>query len=547
MSTVTTCKSAAGLLVLLAMLSLLGARWEACGDTGPRPAPGAGRSRTNDAVTHAILSGAKVPRNVFQVRDRLERKLKGKLTTFIAANRGHENPKRGAFIFFSSYTGPRQGGTVAEGELFFGFFSDKDGDTLTVRAPSGEPELLLEVIAWDYDKQMYNFWVLRGDGAKADWRFLGDSDDIRREVADVYFRPKKRELGAAVRCAICHTLGGPILKEIDAPHNDWFTSRYKLPVGPWKLKQLKAGDDPNTPANLAAHAFATADDAAHFSRQVKGGIGRLLAARAKQGRYTLKEQLRSLFCTMEINLVSDCKPYRERRAAGEAVEIPAEFFVDARLVGKKRTIPVAADVYKAALARVGSRFAPEETPGLVETRHAFFVPARSYIDNKVIDSLIDQKLLDEELVAAVLAVDFTTPIYSRERASLLHYLPAKAADAQDLRAGLVANLRAAKGKDAVARQLLANLTDPRRTAAFHRAEANAFLDRCARAATSLEAVVDWLHLAGQRRLELAREETTRSSEDNIIEPGFRLIFPEYRRQAAAGELRLDPQTARCRR
>jgi hypothetical protein len=81
------------------------------------------------------------------------------------------------------------------------------------------------------------------------------------------------------------------------------------------------------------------------------------------------------------------------------------------------------------LQQVGSRFASDETPGLLESHHAFVVPARSYIDNRVIDALITQGVLDNELVADVLAIDFTTPVYSRARASLIAYAPEQARDA----------------------------------------------------------------------------------------------------------------------
>jgi hypothetical protein len=38
---------------------------------------------------------------------------------------------------------------------------------------------------------------------------------------------------------------------------------------------------------------------------------------------------------MEINLVSDRVPFKERERTNEAIEIPQDFFVDARLLEKK--------------------------------------------------------------------------------------------------------------------------------------------------------------------------------------------------------------------
>ena len=246
-----------------------------------------------------------------------------------------------------------------------------------------------------------------------------------------------------------------------------------------------------------------------------------------------------------MNLVSDRVPLRERASKNEAVELPQDFFVDSRLVGKSQAIPVKIALYKEALMKVGSQFAPGETPGLVETHHAFLVPARSYIDNQMINTLLKQGILDEELVADVLAVDFTTPVFSPARAFLLRYVPDTAKDAADLRHQLIAALEKAPPDDRAAQELLANLTDSTRTAAAHRQAATAYLAACARAADSLEAVVDWLKTASQRRLEITQAESASHPQGGITEPGFRVIFPVYLQQPKGGEFRLDPKTGRA--
>jgi hypothetical protein len=467
------------------------------------------------------------------VRQRLQ-SFGGKQTSHLVANGGHENPFPGRrdvlFMCFNTYAGPAPGGKVEEGELFFGFFLGQEDGTLTVTQD------FLELVAWDRAKRLYNYWQMTGTG----WHYRGDTAGILADTAEVNLGKPGAKPGSGVHCAGCHILGGPVLKEIDPPHNDWFTAGSKLPLGALKLKP---GQGPDTPAGAAARLFEGATGAGHFSRQVKKGIDRLLDARAarKGGGLSLKQQLRSLFSTMEMNLVCDTVPFRERQRTGKAVEIPQDFFVDARLVGSRRPVPVDVKVYEQGLRKVGSRFAPGETPGLVETRHAFVVPARSYIDNRVIDSLIRQGLLDEGLVAAVLAVDFTTPVYSLPRASLIRYAPDNARDAPELRAKLIAALRRTP-KDPVAQELLANLTDPKRDAAFHRKAAVAYLGACAKAAARPEAVEGWLRLASQRRAEIVHAQTARSREDNITEPNFRLIFPVDGLKPVPGRLRLNPAT-----
>ncbi|MFN3428892.1 MAG: hypothetical protein ACK46X_02945 [Candidatus Sericytochromatia bacterium] len=482
----------------------------------------------DDAVKRAILSGPEVPRTVAQVRARLLGQ-GGRLKTHIVNNRGHENPEAGSFSFFETYTGPMTGGAVKDGELFIGFFSERQGDALAVMQ-SFEPGLMIELIAWDYTKQAYNFWELIGTGKSAEWHYRGDSADVLADVAAVNMGQTKPAFGARLRCSGCHTLGGPIMKELDTPNNDWWTDAHKLELGSMKLQ---AGSEATA---MATQLFKDAVDASDLSRQVDSGMKRLMQARAARGGdgQSLQQQLRSLFTPMEINLASDTTPFKTR----SDVALPAAFFLDARLTGPQPGIPVTAAQYRSALAEVGSRFAPDEA-NREETRHAFVVPVRSAIDNMAIDGLVRRGLLDEELIADVLAVDATNPLHSKARASLLRFVPDQAASVAALRAGLVASLQKAP-QDAAAKELLANLTDPARTAAFHRKRAIAVLQALRAARANPAAVVGWLKLASQRRAEVAAAETSQNPRGTILEPGFRVIFPVDRVNARPGALRLNP-------
>ena len=50
-------------------------------------------------------------------------------------------------------------------------------------------------------------------------------------------------------------------------------------------------------------------------------------------------------------------------------------------------------------------------------------------------------MLDHELIADVLALDFSTPVFSAVRASMVKFLPNQARDAADLRTQLIAALQ----------------------------------------------------------------------------------------------------------
>jgi hypothetical protein len=435
-------------------------------------------------------------------------------------------------MVFETYEGPPD---VVPDELFIGYFLAPRADkTLAVRLG------FIELIAWDRTKQVYNFWEVIG----SQWFYRGDSHDVLADVAQLNIGARNPHFPTPprLRCSGCHTLGAPIMKELEPPYNDWWTTDRRLQLAPFILQP---GTNAMEPAHVAGSLFREAVDASDLSQQVQRGIDRLVAARAqaRESGPTVKQQLRSLFGTMEVNLVSDSGPFGD--PARTAVEIPQDFFVDARLVGDRQPVQVRMALYREALQQVGSRFAPDETPGLLESHHAFVVPARSYIDNRVIDTLITQGVLDNELVADVLAIDFTTPVYSRARASLIAYAPEQARDATDLRTQLVAALQQAPEQDQAARQLLANLTDPARTAEAHRQAARAYLDACTRAASEFDTIVDWLTLASQRRRELEVAETARHPDGNIKEAGFRVIFPVDRLHPTPGALRLDPVTARA--
>ena len=495
--------------------------------------------KIDDPVCRAIRTGSPEPTNILRIRQRLTEELSGTLRAHLVVNGGHENPARPnvpgrvRFMAFESYEGPPD---VKSGDLFIGYFLGPRTDRTLEVLPG-----FVELIAWDRTKQVYNFWELLDD---RDWRFRGDSNDVLADITRVNIgaKPPGFPDQPRLRCSGCHTLGAPIMKEIEAPHNDWWTTARKLNLGPFTLG---SGSNPMDATHVAATLFRNAADASNLSKGVKGGIDRLVAARAQAvpSGLTLKHQLRSLVATMEMNLVSDAAPLSD--TSRTVVQIPQDFFIDARLTGDSLSVPVDKGIYRSALAKAGSRFAPGETPGLVESHHAFVVPARSHIDNSVIDALVMQGILDNELVADVLAIDFTTPVFSTTRQSLVAFLPERARDVADLRAQLVAALKTSSGQNPGVRDLVKNLTDQSRTADVHRKTARAYLAACVQAAREVDTLVDWLRIASQRRLELTAAETARHPEGNIKEFGFRLIFPSDQLNPRPGALTLNPTTCRA--
>ena len=132
----------------------------------------------------------------------------------------------------------------------------------------------------------------------------------------------------------------------------------------------------------------------------------------------MQEQLRPLFCPVELNIESDAQPVDD---AKPALRIPSAFFVDPRL--GNTDIAIARQHYDAALKTLRSRL--PETPGRADADHGWLTPVKAQSDIVAVDALVEQSIVDREFVADVLAVDFTNPVFSSTRCGLLKLVPDK--------------------------------------------------------------------------------------------------------------------------
>jgi hypothetical protein len=427
---------------------------------------------------------------------------------------GFHNPNAGAFFFFEIVSSTLHSAvTIQRGDLLFGHFTMAENDRLVSVQDGG---LTIELIAWDPDKQFYNFYELR-DGA---WIYQGDSKDILDDV-ELLHRQRSASVppfGERLRCSGCHVNGGFLQKELTSPHNDWFVHDRQLPLGRLmpdaflKEKLLEVVDAGELSVVVAASAQRLADSPGYRS---------VLAARSMQVR------LRPLFCPMEVNIESDVQPVDERKPT---LSLPAAFFVDPRLA--TAVISIERRHYDVALQALGSSL--PETPGdRADADHGWLTPVKAHSDIAAIDALIEQGIVDKEFVADVLAVDFTNPAFSRTRCGLLKLVPNNSGPGFVER--FQSALRGASEPGAV--ELLKNLSDPLRNAAFHEKQALAFLTSCRQRAADPNAVLDWLRLLAQRRVEIETSEISSNPRGRIIEEG-RIVFPSTQPQAVSGRLSL---------
>ena len=162
-----------------------------------------------------------------------------------------------------------------------------------------------------------------------------------------------------------------------------------------------------------------------------------------QGRLVvadLKRVLRPLFVTTEFNLASanqrsGLHPLEPGPQNGPTlpVQIPDSFFLSSSILGDVAGIGEArgfADVarippaeYRTLITQTGVKLRPGQVEVAGDTGFAWFTPETAFVDSDWIATLHSNKLVTPEFVAAVLAVDLETPVFSTRRASLLNSMP----------------------------------------------------------------------------------------------------------------------------
>jgi hypothetical protein len=473
------------------------------------------------------------PQNALTFRDLLEQKGLT-LSPAMVANRGFNNPlPAGSFSFFESVTGDFQGQTLEPGDFFFGHFTAASLDSVAltnILSPqqAGTPDnLLLESVIWDPRKGYFNFYEIRGTGEGGIWFYRGDSLDILKDITnlDRNYSPDQIQFGTIalggprLRCSGCHMNGGPIMKELKLPHDSWWRDVRPLNLGAMRIA-------PELQPILDAVVGAD-----RFSHWVKAGDAKLLASPrywSLRGSRSFQEQLRPLFCEQEVNLESDLAPFV---SAETSIHATTGLFLDPRLLPDgPEYVVIDKALYTNALVAFDSLFFDYQAGGprptdSIDGDHAFEAPVKSHSDMELVAKMVADGTLTDELVADVLAVDMTRPMFSETRCSLLRLVPESAGE------DWLAQLEAALERSHLpgARELLANLRDPERSAVAHRARARRIADRIQQNASLQSAVTGYVRLLAQQRIAVFQDQISQHPQGQIFEPDFRLIFPTLQR------------------
>jgi hypothetical protein len=382
-------------------------------------------------------------------------------------------------------------------ELIFSVFGVDAGDT--------ELPADVEVVALDATRGVYNYYALE-DG---EWAFFGDSIDLLEGPGDDGER----------RCATCHPGGGLVMKELESPWLHWEGHN----------------DTPGAAEFVERHAaiLGKKRDGINMESLVRAGNRVWTPKRIEHLRKdgAVKDLLRPLFCTMDVNLDSGAEfpsPVDNTQGGTEIEDVPSEFLSDLTF----REIDVSPLDYRALVAAANQRVAGGGAPlrtkdgkPAVDTVFDFAFPETGALDKDAIAALVEAGVIDDELRKDVLMVDFTRPVFSTDRCGLLELvpeLPAAERTPAKLREGLLAALGSPRAGTPAA-WLAANLEA---TPSDHDRVLGTFVNAC-RDRPKRDFMADALKVASLRRDELRRLPLiefpeTLPVDDLDVAPGTRL-------------------------
>lgn len=407
----------------------------------------------------------------------------------MVANRGFHNPEEGSFSIFESVKGfsRLRGAAVAPEHLYFGHFTGLESKKIVLDQTATPQKLLIEAIAYDFKKEIYNFYELRGTLSGARWFYRGDSWDALKDNVNLKRGPSPR-FGSRMRCSACHNSGGPIMKEINFPHSDWWTKSRGLPLG---------SNSPSQDIDVYLKQFV---DASVFAQNVQKGIN-LLKKKQMEGTLTNQEKLRPLFCSTEINLKSDS-------GLNSQVEISSEVFVDPFLV-EERVLTMDRSAYLNGLKFLKSKF-PEN--GQLDAAFAFHAPVRSVVNQIQVRELISLGFISQEFALDVLIIDYKNPLFSKTRCDLLKLVP----EGSGWQEGFIKNLSS---------ELSSNFKI--QNGDEHKKKAAQYIEDKKLSWNSSQKVIEELQKLNVLRLSVYQDEISQNPQGQILEPGFRVIFPEF--------------------
>lgn len=317
------------------------------------------------------------------------------------------------------------------GQIRFRPGLDKGGSRLViVRSRRNSPELLIstlfhpgdsprddevlnEVIAWDPENRTFHYYQ-RQAGA---WFWCGQSDMALEEPT----------LGKGPFDS--HASGYPVMKELKTPWVHWHGPGLGI------AETAYATDDPFVSDPL----FADKETALTFENRAmrplceRWNVARFEKASGGDVVSQMPMFMRQVVDSPAANLISTHKQWSEIDRDGDLNDLPPTFFFDQDSLISELGVPasvpplvMARRRYKALVERHDLRVRGGSVDMKGDVPFCFTVPERAFEDVLVVRILVQRGVLSDRLAACLLMVDFTNPLDSPKRASLLRHVPATA-------------------------------------------------------------------------------------------------------------------------
>jgi hypothetical protein len=298
------------------------------------------------------------------------------------------------------------------------------------------------------------------------------------------------------------------MKELSEPHDSWWKSKRPLPLGG------------RVPDNETLAIMQTLSEPKDLRESVISGLDKLFSGKKFREKVLASPQiaLRPLFCPEEVNLQSDLTPLESERAD---VVVPTDFFIDQRLLSTNHMLHIAKTDYMEGLRTLGSKF-PEIHA--LDGDHAWLSPVKATSDILAVAKLVEEGLIEDKLVLDVLGVDMTRPVFSKKRCELLQLVPDQWS--LDWKDDFQKNLKLSRSE--YTKILLQNMAEEPNGM---QKNVDSFMESCHGQLSNNSSMLALVRYLDQTRKEIASSEISKNRNGQILEPGFRVIFPKFEKSA----------------
>jgi hypothetical protein len=433
-------------------------------------------------------TGGKCPTNLTQLLDAVEADTKLKMSVFAVSEESDLN--HGAGTPFRFVIAVDTGDGKAE-KLFFS----------TLGSAEGISETFIEVMAFNEKKGVYAYYDLE-DGA---WVQVGDGSMVKTDAPANGSAP-------AFACVGCHTTAAPIMKELHDSWINWQSTWFSMPnpnssqaLFNRLFSKVKRGDDLEllVIAGTKAHTKTRVDKAVKdkkvgaLAKQLMCDIGEpsIIAAHSKNSKRIGKVETFSSMLPTSILLNNLLKTPSTGTGPQKGVDNVVNMNVPSLSSAR-----IDAASYVKALETIKQTIGGEAGDAMFPMSS----PEKSFADVAMVQELVARNLLDKDVVADALMVDFTTSTFSDLRCNLASTMPKNWTTVDELRTQWITALGSSTMRGAAGlKARLENKTD----LDAHATKVETYVKACNTRGTSEKDAfaLDLLTIMSQRRAEFTEK------------------------------------------